>query len=403
MPRKTFIFALILVMFVVGLGTGLLIGKTRGVQGDTADLARLFDIEKIFTKKPTFDLLNEGVEVIHARYADAEQISTEDLIYGAMEGMLKALNDPYSVFLAPEDTQIFQDDVGGTFEGIGTEIGMRDEILTVISPLKGNPAERAGVKAGDKILYVDDTKMRGLSLEAAVRLIRGPKGSIVTLTVSREGTERDIKISIRRDTIKIPILEWEKKEGGVAYIAFSHFTETATGDFENIAHEILQSDVSRIVLDLRNNPGGFLEVSVDIAGWFLERGEVVVVEDWGERRERKSHTAQGSAALREYPLVVLINKGSASASEILAGALRDNRGIQLIGETTFGKGSVQELVDLSDGSSIKITVAKWLTPQGTSIQDNGLAADVTVEMTQEIFDREGDVQLERAIEVVGLL
>ena len=373
------------------------------MQGDTADLARLFDIEKIFTKKPTFDLLNEGVEVIHARYADAEQISTEDLIYGAMEGMLKALNDPYSVFLAPEDTQIFQDDVGGTFEGIGTEIGMRDEMLTVISPLKGNPAERAGVKAGDKILYVDDTKMRGLSLEAAVRLIRGPKGSIVTLTVSREGTERDIKISIRRDTIKIPILEWEKKEGGVAYIAFSHFTETATGDFENIAHEILQSDVSRIVLDLRNNPGGFLEVSVDIAGWFLERGEVVVVEDWGERRERKSHTAQGSAALREYPLVVLINKGSASASEILAGALRDNRGIQLIGETTFGKGSVQELVDLSDGSSIKITVAKWLTPQGTSIQDNGLAADVTVEMTQEIFDREGDVQLERAIEVVGLL
>ena len=236
-----------------------------------------------------------------------------------------------------------------------------------------------------------------------MRLIRGPKGSIVTLTVSREGTERDIKISIRRDTIKIPILEWEKKEGGVAYIAFSHFTETATGDFENIAHEILQSDVSRIVLDLRNNPGGFLEVSVDIAGWFLERGEVVVVEDWGERRERKSHTAQGSAALREYPLVVLINKGSASASEILAGALRDNRGIQLIGETTFGKGSVQELVDLSDGSSIKITVAKWLTPQGTSIQDNGLAADVTVEMTQEIFDNEGDVQLKRAIEVVKSL
>ena len=403
MPQKTFIFALVLVMFVVGLGTGLLLGKTKSAQNDTVGLALLFDIEKIFTKKPTFDLLKEGVEVINTRYADAEHIATKDLIYGAMKGMIRALDDPYSVFLTPDDTKIFQEDVGGSFGGIGTEIGMRDGVLTVISPLKGNPAERAGVNPGDKILYVDDTKMQGLSLEEAVRLIRGPKGSEVTLTISREDIEGDIKISILRDIIKIPILEWEKKEDGVAYITLSHFTETASDDFTDIAHEILQSDVSKIVLDLRNNPGGFLEVSVDIAGWFMEKGEVVVVEDWGERRERRSHTTQGTAALHEYPLVVLINKGSASASEILAGALRDNRGIQLIGETTFGKGSVQELVDLSDGSSIKITVAKWLTPQGTSIQDDGLAADVTVEMTQEIFDSEGDVQLAKAIEVVKSL
>lgn len=403
MPKKTFILVSLLVTFLLGLGTGLLFAKTKGGQNDAADLATFLNIENVFSKKPTFDLLKEGADIISTRYADVGDVKVEALIYGAMEGMVKALDDPYSVFLAPKDVKLFKDDVRGIFEGIGTEIGVRDEVLTVISPLRGNPAERAGVKAGDKILYVDDAEMKGRSLDEAVRLIRGPKGSEVILTVSREGHEGNIKIPIRRDIIKVPILEWEKKAGDVAYISLFHFTETASSDFTNIAHEILQSEARRIVLDLRNNPGGFLEVAVDIAGWLMEKDSLVVTEDWGERRDPKKHYTSGSAALADYPLVVLINKGSASASEILAGALRDNRAVQLIGEPTFGKGSVQELADLSDGSSIKITVARWLTPKGVSIQDNGLAPDITVEMAQEIFDTRGDVQVEKAIEVVKSL
>ena len=395
----TFIFAIL----AVGMGAGFIVGKSSIAGQTTSDIREFTDISKFFSKKPSLSLLEEGINVIDAKYADRDDINRDDLFYGAMSGMLKALNDPYSVFLEPQDTKIFQEDVGGIFEGIGAEIGIRDETLTVISPLKDNPAERAGVKAGDKILYVDGEDTAGISLDKAVQIIRGKKGSTVVLTISREGLEDNLKIPVVRDTIKIPIIEWNKEGDDIAYIAFSHFTETAAADFENVAHEILQSDARRIILDLRNNPGGFLEIAVDIAGWFMEPEEIVLIEERRRESKTKSYKTSGSAALSDFPLVVLINEGSASPAEILAGALRDNRGISLIGGTTFGKGSVQELVNLSDGSSIKITIAKWLTPNGTSIEDNGLAPDIVVEMTQEIFDTDGDVQLQRAIEVVNAL
>ena len=395
----TFIFAIL----AIGMGAGFIVGKSSIAGQATLGIREFTDISKIFSKKPSLSLLEEGINIIDAKYADRDDINKDDLFYGAMSGMLKALNDPYSVFLEPQDTKIFQEDVGGIFEGIGAEIGIRDETLTVISPLKDNPAEKAGVKAGDKILYVDGEDTAGISLDKAVQIIRGKKGSTVVLTISREGLEDNLEISVVRDTIKIPNIEWNKEGDDIAYIAFSHFTETAAADFENVAHEILQSDSKRIILDLRNNPGGFLEIAVDIAGWFMEPEEIVLIEERRRESNTKSYKTSGSAALSDFPLVVLINEGSASAAEILAGALRDNRGISLIGGTTFGKGSVQELVNLSDGSSIKITIAKWLTPNGTSIEDNGLAPDIVVEMTQEIFDTDGDVQLQRAIEVVNAL
>ena len=395
----TFIFAIL----AIGMGAGFIVGKSSIAGQATLGIREFTDISKIFSKKPSLSLLEEGINIIDAKYADRDDINKDDLFYGAMSGMLKALNDPYSVFLEPQDTKIFQEDVGGIFEGIGAEIGIRDETLTVISPLKDNPAEKAGVKAGDKILYVDGEDTAGISLDKAVQIIRGKKGSTVVLTISREDLEDNLEISVVRDTIKIPNIEWNKEGDDIAYIAFSHFTETAAADFENVAHEILQSDSKRIILDLRNNPGGFLEIAVDIAGWFMEPEEIVLIEERRRESNTKSYKTSGSAALSDFPLVVLINEGSASAAEILAGALRDNRGISLIGGTTFGKGSVQELVNLSDGSSIKITIAKWLTPNGTSIEDNGLAPDIVVEMTQEIFDTDGDVQLQRAIEVVNAL
>lgn len=405
MPDRTSGKIILLALFTIGIavaigfGGGFVFGKAAtSERGIVEELPRFIDV--FGEKNPTFDLLREGVEVISEKYVNGTDVTEEDLVYGAMKGMVEALGDPYSVFLEPPDAKMFREDVGGAFEGIGAEIGMRDGMLTVISPLKGSPAENAGLTAGDQILQVDDTETANLSLDAAVQMIRGQKGTTVVLVVAREGKEESFEISIVRDTIKIPNIVLEEKEGGIAYIQLYHFTEKASKDFRDTAEEVLRSDATRIVLDLRNNPGGFLEVSVDIAGWFLEPNLTVVTEDRGGKGKNNSYRTDGSAGLLDYPLVILVNRGSASASEILAGALRDHRGVTIVGEKTFGKGSVQELTNLSDKSSIKITVAKWLTPNGISIQEDGIEPDVVIEMTQEILDSEGDVQLEKAIEVV---
>jgi len=399
MSKRIFGLSFIFVVLALGFGGGFIIGKSVGSDQTVSGIRDVIDVSKLFTKKPSIELIEEGIDIISKKYVDRDNINRDDLLYGAMSGMLEVL-DPYSVFFEPKAAKIFEENVGGSFEGIGAEIGIRDDVLTVISPLKDNPAYKAGVKAGDKILYVDGIDTSTKSLDEAVQIIRGRKGSTVVLTIKRNGESENLEISIVRDTIKIPIIEWEKKGDDIAYIEFSHFTETASGDFENIVQEILQSSVDRVIIDLRNNPGGFLEVAVDVTGWFLEKNKVVVIEDRGHGAEQKLYRSDGSSAMAEYPVVVLINKGSASASEIMAGALRDHRGIVLIGENTFGKGSVQELVHMQDGSSIKITIAKWLTPKGLSIEDNGLEPDISVELTQEIFDTQGDIQLEKAIEVV---
>ncbi len=395
-PKITFV-VFVTILLAVGFWAGFSFQKSKGGHASFLDE---YNFAKVFSAKPTFDLLQEGVGIIYEKYAGSSQVREEDLIYGAMDGMLKALGDPHSVFFKPEDAKIFKEDVNGSFEGIGAEIGMRNDSLTVIAPLKDSPAERAGLMRGDKIRFIDERETKDITLDGAVQIIRGPKGSKVVLTISREGEAQDLKISITRETIKIPNLTWEKKEGGIAYISLFHFTDKASGDFERISDEILKSEVRSIILDLRNNPGGFLEVAVDIAGWFLQEGSVIVTEDRDGRGENKVYTSQGSGALGGYPTVVLVNNGSASASEILAGAMRDHRNVLLIGEKTFGKGSVQELMSLSDRSNIKITVAKWVTPKGTSLEGNGLEPDIKVEMTEELLKREGDIQLKKAIEVI---
>jgi carboxyl-terminal processing protease len=398
MDKKILNLWFIVIILSLGFGGGFLIGKSSTAGQTTSDIRGLMDVTKLFSKKPSIDLIKEGMDAIERKYVGINSVKNEDLIYGAMKGMLEALKDPHSVFLAPEDAKIFKEDVGGKFEGIGAEIGIRNDKISVIAPLKGNPAERAGVHAGDQIFAIDGVVTEGMTLDEAVRRIRGPKGSTVRLTILREGIEENFDISIVRDTIKIPNIELEKKEGGIAHIALAHFNETASADFENIVQEILRSDAKKLILDLRNNPGGFLETAVDIAGWFLPPDTIVLMEESGRASADKTYKTDGSAALMDYPVVILINKGSASASEILAGALRDHRGAKLIGEKSFGKGSVQELVNLSDGSSVKISISKWLTPKGVSIQDNGLTPDIEVTMTSEIFDTKGDIQLEKAIE-----
>ena len=347
-----------------------------------------------------FSLFWEAYYKLQEKFVNKEKFNTQEMIYGAISGMVKSLDDPYTVFFNPEDTERFIDDIKGSFEGVGMEIGIRKGQLQVIAPLEGTPAKKAGMRAGDKIIKVDETLTADITIDEAVDLIRGPKGTEVILTIYRQDWDTTKEVKIIRGIIEIPSLKLEFLEDNIAYLRLYHFTEKASFDFRKSALEILASPSQKIILDLRNNPGGYLEVAQDIAGWFLEKGETVVIEDFNEKKEQKVHKANGSAALTEYQIVILINQGSASGSEILAGALRDNRNIKLIGEKSFGKGSVQTLERLEQGSSLKITIAKWLTPNGELITDKGLDPDIEIEITEEDYKEEKDPQLDKAIEII---
>jgi len=347
-----------------------------------------------------FSLFWEAWKSLEENYVGKSELNVEEMIYGAVEGMVKSLGDPYTVFLEPRDTEIFLEDVQGSFEGVGMEIDIRNDQLQVVAPLEGTPAQKAGLMAGDKIRAVNGTTTADITIDQAVKMIRGPRGTEVTLTIYRESWAETRDIPIVRGMIEVPSLRWEVKEGNIAYLKLYQFSGKAGSDFNAAAIEILESGADRIILDLRNNPGGYLEISQQIAGWFLERGAVVTIEDFGDDRNEKLYKAEGNGKLLSYPVVVLINQGSASASEILAGALRDNQGIMLVGETSFGKGSVQELQYLRGGSSLKITIARWLTPNGDLIAETGLEPDIEIEMTAEDFEAGLDPQLDKAIEII---
>lgn len=394
---KTLFSAVLAVSILASFAGGFYAGKTE--RGEVP----LEGVKNIDVGQPAdvdFSLFWDAWRLIQVKYVNSPDLDFQAMVQGATEGMVESLGDPHTVFLTPGDTRRFLEDVAGTFEGVGMEIGIREEELRVIAPLEGTPAQRAGLRAGDRIVKIDDTFTRDITLDEAVTLIRGPKGAIVTLQILRDDWEEPREFPIERDVVDIPSLQWELRDDSIVYIELFHFSERASGDFRDAARQIANSGAERIVLDVRNNPGGFLETSVDIAGWFLKRGETVVVEDFGDDEKNREYKAKGEARFATYPLVVLINEGSASASEILAGALRDNRGILLIGQKSFGKGSVQELEMLDDDSSLKITVANWLTPKGTLITGEGLEPDILIEMTEEDYEQERDPQLDKAIEVV---
>jgi len=387
--RKLFTPIFLVFVILASFGLGNYFGKTQCQICPPEDL--------------DFSLFWEAYHKLQEKFVDKGKLDTKKMIYGAISGMVKSLGDPYTVFFTPEETKKFEEDVKGQFEGVGMEIDIKKGQLLIIAPLEGTPVQRADLRAGDKIMAINGTPTADLTIDEAIDLIRGPKGTEVTLTIFREEWGKNKEIKLVRDVIEVPSIKWELKttpEGEkIVYLKIYQFFEKASLDFQMAAIEILSNPSPKIILDLRNNPGGYLEVAQDIAGWFLEPGKIVVVEDFGNG-EKNEYKSEGGGQFLDYKIVVLINEGTASGSEILAGALRDNRGILLIGEKSFGKGSVQELENLKGGSSLKITVAKWLTPKGQLITDVGLEPDIKVGMTDKDYEEGKDPQLDKAIEII---
>ncbi len=337
--------------------------------------------------------------IVGEKYGLPEEIDRQKMVWGAINGLLSPLDDPYTVFFPPAEKELFESEVRGNFEGVGMEIAIKNGILTVIAPLKGTPAANAGVKAGDKILKIDDKETDKMSVEEAVSHIRGPKGSSVKLTVFSPGADKSRELSVVRDTIQVPSLETSTK-GDVFIIKINSFSERAAFEFQKALREFVLSKKDNLIIDLRGNPGGYLDGAVEIASWFLEMGKPVLREKYRDGKEDVLRS-RGYNAFPSTPIVVLVNEGSASASEILAGALRDNGKAKLVGKKTFGKGSVQELVPITDTTSLKITIARWLTPNGEDITKLGIKPDYEVDdATPDEVKAEKDPQLSKAIEIL---
>ncbi|MFC1748037.1 S41 family peptidase [Pseudomonadota bacterium] len=331
-------------------------------------------------------------------YVDEQTLNNEAMVYGAIKGMVKALDDPYTEFMDPAETKEFDQSLNGELEGIGAELTIKDQALVVVTPLKNSPAEIAGLQSGDVIFMIDGEIVAEMTLIEAVMNIRGEKGTQVVLTVVREGVDDPFEVSIIRDKVNIESVSMEEKEDGIYYISVNQFNDTTKPEFDASINKVVLNDGKGLILDFRNNGGGYLDVAVDIASHFVKgTGEVVKVK----RRYDDDDDAfflTGRPTLAEIPIVVLINGGSASASEIVAGALQDYNRAIIMGEQSFGKGSVQEVDKLSDGSSLRMTIAKWYTPKDTSVDDVGITPDIVVEYTDDHYEADIDPQLDAAID-----
>lgn len=395
--KPTLIVLVSVFIIAASFGGGVYVGyerrpaieKVRGVLGQEAAKPQEVDFSQFW----------EVWASLEEKFVDRAEIDRKKLVEGAIAGLVKALGDPYTVFLPPRQSKLFQEDVRGSFGGIGAEIGIRRDVLTIIAPLKGSPAERVGLKAGDRILQINASSTADMILEEAVSQIRGEIGTAVRLAISRDAFDGVREFTITRETIVVPIIETKELEGDIFSIHLLNFNEKSPIEFRKAVREFVFSGKKKLILDLRSNPGGFLDAAVDIASWFISAGEVLARERLADGSEIL-YRSSGHRLLQDTPVVVLMDQGSASASEILAGALRDIRGVTLVGAKTFGKGSVQQVDTLSGGASLKITIAKWLTPKGTSINDKGLEPDTKVEVKKEDTEEGRDPVLEKAIDLL---
>jgi carboxyl-terminal processing protease len=324
--------------------------------------------------------------------------TAQQMTYGAIRGVLTTLDDPYTIFVEPKPRQLERDDLRGSFGGIGAWVSKREDGAIILKPMEDKPAQRAGILEGDVVIQVDDQEITpDMSLEDVILLIRGPVGSMVKLTISRADYPEPLVFEITREKVETPTVSWRllDEDQGLGYVSISLFTERTNEELETALKDLKAQDATRLILDLRNNSGGLLETSIDVASQFIPDG--IVLYEQRRDQEEKSYPARRGGKATDIPLVVLVNAGTASASEIVAGAIQDSgRGI-LIGESTFGKGSVQLVYDLSDQSSLHVTVANWFTPNRHEITGNGLTPDIVVQLTEEDHAQDRDPQLDRAI------
>ncbi len=393
----------------VALGLVLVVGSYKLGQNSSAYVSKAkpaqIEMGQEVPESIDFSPFWKAWNLIDEKYVPASTtlaaVASEDKLYGAIGGLLSSLGDPYTVFFPPVENELFETEIRGNFEGVGMEVLSQDGAVTVIAPLKGSPAERAGLQAGDKIIGIDETSTSNFTTEEAVQLIRGPKGTSVALTVIRSGADEPLEVKVVRDTINIPTIDTRLTPEGVFVIELYSFSEPSPNLFRAALREFILSGSSKLLLDLRGNPGGYLEAAIDMASWFLPSSKVIVREDFGGKKEEKSYRSRGyNIFTDELEFVILVNRGSASASEILAGALQEHGVATIVGETTFGKGSVQELIDLTPDTSVKITVARWLTPNGLSISEKGVEPDYAVPLTAEDRKASRDPQFDKAIQLL---
>lgn len=349
----------------------------------------------LISKDVDFNLFWQVWNKIKGDYA-YQPVDEVKMFYGAISGMAASLGDPYSVFFEPQVATDFKSDLAGQFEGIGAEIGIKNNALIVVAPLLDSPAERAGLHAGDKILAIDGKDTRGLALDAAVKLIRGKQGTKVKLTISRDGFSSAKDYEIIRDKIVIKSVQW-RMEGDIAYIKVLQFGDETAKDFDGVVSKVILKNPRGIILDLRNNPGGYLDAAIKMAGEWVPDDVVVYERSKGKDEGFKAY---GKGRLKDFKTMVLIDKGSASASEIVSGALKDWNKATLVGEKSFGKGSVQDYNEFSDGSALKLTIALWLTPKGTSINGQGIEPNVAVAVSDADAQAGKDPQLDKAKELL---
>ncbi len=386
-------------LFIFVFGIGFKIGEYKTLLNTNSQSGN---------KNIDFNLFWQTWDRLEEKYVDQKKIDPAKMFYGAIKGMVASVGDPYTFFLTPEENKDAKDDLGGKFTGIGAQLGLKDNQIIIIAPLKDSPALKAGIKAGDIIKKVDGESTEGWTLIQAVSKIRGEAGSKVKLTITRDKTDK--KIEIVREEIKIASIEYKKevpidckdncKE--VGYIKINQFGENTNYEWDKAIDFILENNLKGLIIDVRDNPGGFLESSVYIASEFLQKGKLVVKQE-STQGLNKDYKSTRNGNLQNEKIVILINEGSASASEILAGALRDYKVATLVGTKTFGKGSVQEALDLKKGAGLHVTVAKWILPNGEWINGKGINPNVAIKNEVEngnTLTRDKDIQLEKAIEIL---
>jgi carboxyl-terminal processing protease len=375
--REKRIALVLLTAILVSLGAGVVMAKRLPSQ------AGVYEQLKVFT---------EALSYVESNYVD--EVESQKVIQGAIRGMLRTL-DPHSSFMPPEVYREMQVETEGRFGGLGIEITMRDDVLTVVSPIEGTPAFRAGIQPGDQIMKVDGESTKEMSLVDAVKKLRGPEGSTVTIAIFRQGFTEPKDFTLSRAVIQIKSVRWTKLKDDIGYIKLRSFHKTTEEELEEALRDLGEQHIKALVLDLRNNPGGLLEQAIAVSNVFLEGGQLIVYTKGRLPNQNMKGFAKSDGFHVTYPVAVLINGGSASASEIVAGALQDLKRATVIGTQSFGKGSVQTIIPLSDGSGLRLTTAKYYTPKGGEIHGKGITPDIIVEKPQEAENQEGEPKAAR--------